>query len=338
MDNAAPMLRLYVKSRPYLVSGAILFFTAFNSSNALRVPMEHVPREIYDRYLSRVEADAPAEELRRASDEGNALAAYYFALRHTSYCPRDLRIKVDRDLAFAYMKKAADLSTRPRAKAVLALYYLNEWGTPRELTRAETLQESERLANEAKAEGQFLGYRVLGEIHLRRATHLLRELDATPAAAPDAADRARKLSDFAQQTKTALENLTIAAENGNAGALRALAGIHDQGDLGRPRNHRLATEYFKQAALRRDERAASALADRYEKGVQVEQDIKLAYAWTLVEAQLAEEKAEPRRRRDDLEKRLTVPEKLAGQDQAEQWLAQMPSADDSARARLDPDR
>lgn len=338
MDKGAPMLRLYVKFRPYLMTGAILFLAAFNSSNALRVPMTQVPREIYDRYLSRVEADAPAEELRREADAGNALAAYYFALRHTSYCPRDLRIKVDRGVAFTYMKKAVDLSTRPRAKAVLALYYLNEWGTPREQTRAETLQESERLANEAKAEGQLLGYRVLGEIHLRRANNLLRELDATSADAPDAASRARKLSEFAQQTTTALGNLTIAAENGNAGALRALAGIHDQGDLGRPRNHRLATEYFKQAALRRDERAARALADRYEKGVQVEQDIKLAYAWTLVEAQLAEEKADSRRRRDDLEKRLDIPDKLAAQDQAAQWLALMPSADDSARARLDPDR
>ncbi|MFM7240690.1 MAG: hypothetical protein ACKO3A_01050 [Opitutia bacterium] len=332
------MLRLYVKFRPYLMAGAILFLAAFNTSNALRVPTLQVPREIYDRYLSRVEADAPPEELRREADAGNALAAYYFALRHTSYCPRDLRIKVDRALAFTYMKNAADLSTRPRAKAVLALYYLNEWGTSRELTRTQTLQESERLANEAKAEGQSLGYRVLGEIHLRRATELLAELDATSAAPPDAASRARKLSEFALQTRRALENLAVAAENGNAGALRALAGIHDQGDLGRPRNHRLATEYLKQAALRRDERAARALAERYEKGIQVEQNIKLAYAWTLVEAQLAEEKADPRRRRDDLEKRLTVPEKLAGQDQAEQWLDQMPSADDSARARLDPDR
>ena len=161
MDNAAPMLRLYVKSRPYLVSGAILFLTAFNSSNALRVPMEHVPREIYDRYLSRVEADAPAEELRRAADEGNALAAYYFALRHTSYCPRDLRIKVDRALAFTYMRKAANLSTRPRAKAVLALYYLNEWGTPLVLTPQATLEVAEQLANEAKAEGQVLGGELL---------------------------------------------------------------------------------------------------------------------------------------------------------------------------------
>lgn len=338
MDNAAPMLRLYVKSRPYLVSGAILFLTAFNSSNALRVPMEQVPREIYDRYLSRVEADAPAEELRRAADEGNALAAYYFALRHTSYCPRDLRIKVDRALAFTYMRKAANLSTRPRAKAVLALYYLNEWGTPLVLTPQATLEESERLANEAKAEGQFLGYRVLGEIHLQRAAKLLAELDAISAAASDAAGRVRKLSEFANQTKKALDNLTIAADNGNAGALKALARIHDLGDLGRPRNHRLATEYFKQAALRRDERAARTLAERYEQGERVERDLRLAYAWTLVEAQLAEEKADPRRRRDDLEKRLTVAEKLGAQDQAAQWLALMPSEEDSARARLDPDR
>jgi len=135
-----------------------------------------------------------------------------------------------------------------------------------------------------------------------------------------------------------LENLSFAADRGNAGALKALARIHDLGDLGRPRNHRLATEYFKQAALRRDERAARTLAERYEQGERVERDLKLAYAWTLVEAQLAEEKADPRRRRDDLEKRLTVAEKLGAQDQAAQWLALMPSEEDSARARLDPDR
>ena len=57
-----------------------------------------------------------------------------------------------------------------------------------------------------------------------------------------------------------------------------------------------------------------------------------------MEAQLAEENTEPRRRRDELEKRLTVAEKLGAQDQAARWLAQMPSEDDTARARLDPDR
>jgi len=330
LDNAAPMLRLFVKSRPYLMAGAILFLAAFNSSNALRVPMSQVPGEVYDRYLSRVEADAPAEELRREADQGSALAAYYFALRHTSYCPRDLRINVDRGVAFDYMQKAANLSHRRRAEAVLALYHLNGWGTPPDLAKAAA------LAAEAKAKGQVLGYRVLGECHLRRAEEGLKKLTSETGLA-DAA-RARQLSEVEAEIRAALYNLELAAERGNAGALKSLAGIHDQGDLGRPRNHRLATEYFKQAALRRDEKAARALADRYEKGVQVEQDIKLAYAWTLVEAQLAEEKADPRRRRDDLEKRLSVAEKLGAQDQAAQWLAQMPSADDSARARLDPDR
>ncbi len=330
MDNAAPMLRLYVKSRPYLVAGAILFLTAFNSSNALHVPMEQVPAEIYDRYLSRVEADAPAEELRREADEGNALAAYYFALRHTSYCPRDLRINVDRGVAFDYMQKAANLSHRPRAEAVLALYHLNGWGTPPDLAKAAA------LAAEAKAKGQVLGYRVLGECHLRRAEEGLKKLTSETGLA-DAA-RARQLNELEAEIRAALHNLELAADRGNAGALKALARIHDLGDLGRPRNHRLATEYFKQAALRRDERAARLLAERYELGEKVERDIRLAYAWTLVELQLAEDNAEPRRRRDDLEKRLTVAEKLGAQDQAAQWLALMPSEEDSARARLDPDR
>ena len=330
MDNAAPMLRLFVKSRPYLMAGAILFLAAFNSSNALRVPMSQVPGEVYDRYLSRVEADAPAEELRREADQGSALAAYYFALRHTSYCPRDLRINVDRGVAFDYMQKAANLSHRPRAEAVLALYHLNGWGTPPDLAKAAA------LAAEAKAKGQVLGYRVLGECHLKRAEEGLKKLPAETGLA-DAA-RARQLSEVEAEIRAALHNLELAAERGNAGALKSLARIHDQGDLGRPRNHRLATEYFKQAALRRDERAARTLAERYEQGERVERDLKLAYAWTLVEAQLAEENAEPRRRRDDLEKRLTVAEKLGAQDQAAQWLALMPSEDDSARARLDPDR
>ena len=57
-----------------------------------------------------------------------------------------------------------------------------------------------------------------------------------------------------------------------------------------------------------------------------------------MELPLAEETGEPRRRRDDLEMLLTVAEKLSAQDQAAQWLAQMPSEGDSARARLDPDR
>lgn len=57
-----------------------------------------------------------------------------------------------------------------------------------------------------------------------------------------------------------------------------------------------------------------------------------------MELQLAEETGEPTRRRDDLAKPLTVADKLAAQDQAAQWLAQMPSEEDSARGRLDPDR
>ena len=57
-----------------------------------------------------------------------------------------------------------------------------------------------------------------------------------------------------------------------------------------------------------------------------------------MELQLAEDKAEPRRRRDTLETSLTVAEKLGAQDQAAQWLAQMPAEDAAARARLDPDR
>lgn len=324
------MLRLYVKSRPYLVTGAILFLTAFNSSNALRVPIAQVPGEVYDRFLSRLEADAPAEELRREADQGNALAAYYFALRHTSYCPRDLRINVDRGVAFEYMQKAANLSHRPRAEAVLALYHLNGWGTSPDLAKAM------ELAAQAKAKGQVLGYRVLGECHLKRAEAGFAKL-AAETNQGDAA-RSRKLGEFAAEIQAALDNLGVAAERGNAGALKTLAKIHDQGDLGLPRNHRLATECYTRAALRRDERAARTLAERHEQGEKVERDLKLAYAWTLVELQLAEETGEPRRRRDDLEKLLTVAEKLSAQDQAAQWLAQMPSEGDSARARLDPDR
>jgi TPR repeat protein len=327
------MLRLYVKSRPYLATGAILFLAAFNTSNALDVPIAQVPDEIYDRYLNPVKADDPAASLRREADAGNALAAYYLALRHSSYCPRDLRIVADRDLAFAYMRRAAELSNRPRAVAVLALYHLNGWGTPRDLDRAA------ELATQAKAKGQTLGYRVLGEVHLQRAEARSAELAALPAGADLApAARAGKLAGLETDIRTALENLTVAADRSNAGALKALARIHDQGDLGRPRNHRLATECYQRAALRRDERAARTLAERFALGEKVERDLKLAYAWTLVEAQLTEEKTEPRRRRDELEKRLTVAEKLAAQDLAAQWLGQMPSEEDTARARLDPDR
>lgn len=326
------MLRLYVKSRPYLVGGALLFLATYNASNALRVPMSQVPAEVYDRYLSRVEADAPAEELRREADQGGALAAYFYGLRHSAYCPRDLRIKADTAVALAYFQKAVELSSRPRAKAVLALYYLNGWGATPDPTRAEA------LAQAAKAGGQPLGYCVTGEIHLQRARARQKELEPPDGPKLDAADRAKKLAELAAEAKAALENLTFAADRQNARALRVLAEIYDQGDLGRPRNHRMATECYQRAALRRDERSARILAERFSLGDKVERDLKLAYAWTLVEAQLAEENTEPRRRRDELEKRLTVAEKLAAQDQAAQWLAQMPSEEDTARARLEPDR
>jgi len=327
------MLRLYVRLRPYLLAAAILLLTAFNAANAFRVPMSQVPEEVYERYLSQVDADDPAEELRQKADGGNALAAYFYGLRHSAYCPRDLRIKTDYAVALAYFQKAVDLSSRPRAKAVLALYCLNGWGAKPDLTKAEG------LANEAKAGGQSLGYRVVGEIHLKRARQIQAELEPPPDGPKlEAAVRLRKLAALAAETKAALENLTFAADRQNAGALRVLAEINDQGDLGRPRNHRLATECFQRAALRRDERAAQALAQRYEQGDKVERDLRLAYAWTLVELQLVEEKAKARQRRDEMEAHLTVAEKLSAQDQAAQWLAQMPSEEDSARARLEPDR
>jgi phage terminase small subunit len=57
-----------------------------------------------------------------------------------------------------------------------------------------------------------------------------------------------------------------------------------------------------------------------------------------VELQLTEEKTEVAKRRDTLEAKLTVTDRLGAQEQAKQWLAQMPSEEDSARIRLDPDR
>lgn len=324
------MLRAYVKARPYLIAASLLFLATFNTSNALRVPMSQVPREIYDRYLSRVKPDDDPARLLKEADEGNALAAYYYALRHTGYCPRDLRIAVNRERAFEYMKKSVDGAARPRAEAVLALYYLNGWGTNADLN------EARRLAERAKEYGQVLGYRVLGELHLKQAEELL--------AAKGAGGTAGKPADAGQpdaleaEVKAALSDLGYAAERGNAGALKALARIHDQGDLGRPRDHRLATDCYKQAALRRDEKAARILAERHEQGEKTERDLRLAYAWTLVELQLTEEKTEVAKRRDTLEAKLTVTDKLGAQEQAKQWLALMPSEEDSARARLDPDR
>ncbi len=335
MDNAAPMLRLFVKSRPYLMAACVVLVAWFNLWVHYRsVPWFDVPGEVYERCL-KVSPEATEEELKDKADSEDSLAAYFYALRHTSYCPKDLLIKVEPTIAFKYMEKAAK-GGRPRAMAVVSLYYLKGIGILR--SREKALEWAEKAAQQR----QPMAHRVLGEIHLAQAESNYSS-DQTSGLSPSAVaqnrtERLRRSADYEKESKLAEYHLLKAIELGDIGALRILGMAYDEGQIGLIPNHRIALAYLSRAALKGDAVAAASISLRYTAEKHALRDLKLSYAWKLVELRLSKDREKTLLELRDLGLRLNLAEKLAAQDQAAQWLAQMPSEEDSARARLDPDR
>jgi TPR repeat protein len=320
------MLRLYVRFRPLVMALGLGLVAWFNLSvNIFKVPFWDVPAELVDRWF-KVAPDLEAAALKAKADQRDALAAYFYALRHTSYCPRDLLIERNPKTAFMYMKQAAE-GGRPRAQAVLSLYYLKGIGTDKNPA------EARRWAEKAIDHRQPMAHRVLGELHLQAAELALRD-----AAALADSERGEKLREYGRRSQMALEHLRKAVELGDGGALRVLGEAYDEGLGGLIPNHRQAAIYLEKAALKGNREAAAALSRRYQAEKCAERDPKLAYAWKLVELGLSKDRAQTMNEVRALEAALPMAVRVAGQDQAAQWLIQLPSEEDSARARLDPDR
>jgi TPR repeat protein len=335
LDNAAPMLRLYVKSRPYFMAACVVLVAWFNLWVHYRsVPWFDVPSETFER-CCKVSPDAAAGELLEKAEQKDSLAAYFYALRHTRYCPKDLLIKLDPEVAFKYMTQAAE-AERPRAMAVLSLYHLKGIETGKNPEKAKT------WAEKAAGHRQPLAHRVLGEIHMLEAESLrgttLASGSPPTTASLNPTDQLRRASAYAKESRLAEDHLRQAIALGDLGALRILGMAYDDGLIGLIPNHRMAAEHLSRAALRGDAEAAAAMSRRFTAEIQAERDLKLSYAWKLIELRLSRDREKTFAELRMLESRLTVAEKLAAQDQAAQWLALMPSEEDSARARLDPDR
>jgi hypothetical protein len=119
----------------------------------LRVPMEQVPREIYDRYLSRVEADAPRRNYAAQPTKGTRWQPITSPCGTRAIARGTSASRWTAPLAFTYMRKAANLDPTSGQGSTGALLP-ERVGDALVLTPQATLEESERLANEAKAEGQ----------------------------------------------------------------------------------------------------------------------------------------------------------------------------------------
>ena len=315
------MRRNLLRLRPYVITAFVGMILIVDLSNQWEVPITQLPGELHDR-IAGLDADAKPAELLRLAEAGNSQAQYIYALRHTAYAPAKLLIKIDRDIALKWIKRAAE-GRHSRAMAVLALYHLKGLGTPK------NLEEAKKWAAQAAAKSQPMAYRVLGDIAKAEA-----EAIDIQKAAPDYKQR---LVHRAARINEANEQYQRGANTGDRTSLRALAECYEKGLPGMPQNYRLALEYYTRAAARRDIDSISILADRYESGEKTPRDLPQSYAWRLVLIEL-EDKEEDRENLKNLEGRMNLAEIQAGQELAIKLIKEMPSESSDALARLSPSR
>jgi TPR repeat protein len=308
--------------RPYAFGTVLAGILTFDLSNQWEVPVSHLPREFFERYVDGFDPHADPAVLLALAEKGNVQAQYVYALRHTAYAPVELQIKEDRELAFRWTLKAAD-GGHSRAMAVVALYYFRGTGTAKNLT------EAKKWADQAVAKGQPMGFRVLGDLR-REEARALKAASAT-------ADNKKALSDYETAMKEAFAYYRRGADAGERIALRMMSEGHDEGVPGMPRNYELGTELLRRSAMRRDLTAIRAMAERLEKGVKAPRDLSQAYAWRLVLSQLTgvdKDAAELAR----LEGTMGLPEIQRGQNDAAKILKELPSEAADALSRLHTSR
>lgn len=308
--------------RPYVFGTVLAGLLTFDLSNQWEVPVVGLPREMYDRYVDAVDPRAQPEELLKLAGDGNVLAQYVYALRHTAYAPIELQLKEDKDVAFHWTQKAAE-NGHSRAMAVLAFYYSRGSGT------AKDLEKAEEWASKAIKKSQPMGFRVLGDITKEKA------LAKKPKTG--APENKKQQADFEKGMKEAYAYYQRGGDAGDRVSLRLLAEGHDEGVPGMPRNYELGTELLKRSAMRRDLVAISRLALRLEEGVKAPRDLAQAYAWRLVLTQLTG-KAEDAEALDQLERNMRLAEIKAGQEAAAKILKELPSEASDALSRLHTSR
>ena len=313
------MRRKLLRLRPYLIAAAVGTILIVDLSNQWEVPIAQLPNEIGERYLGSVQADGETEKLKAQADAGAAQAQYAYAMRHTSYAPAKLIIKQDKDVAFHYMKLAAE-NRHPRAMALLSLYYLKGIGVKKEYATAKT------WAKRAIEKGQPMGYRVLGEIGLEEAKKV-----------SVIKDDKKQRSETAEAIRKAHEDLQHGADLGDRGSLRLLGTEYDVGAPDMPKSYLKAVEYYRKAALKRDADSIRLLSDRYEAGEKAPRDLKQAYAWTMVAIEV-EDREEDRQRLTNLGATMGTEDEIAAQELGAQLIGSLSSEASDALARLNPGR
>lgn len=316
------MRRKLLRLRPYAIAAFVGTILIVDLSNQWEVQIAQLPNEFYDRYVSELKADAGPAELLALAEAGNAQAQYIYALRHTTYAPRNLQWKSDPVVAFKWMSRAAE-GHHSRAMAVLGLYYLRGIGCDKDIAKAKA------WADQAAKKGQPMGYRVLGDVAKAEAVAL--------KPAKDKADEQQLLGKRETFLKESYLQYQRGANAGDRNCLRALAEGYEEGLPDMPRNYRLALDYYTRAAIRRDIESIKALAERYESGFRTPRDLTQAYAWRLVLIEL-QDSDQDRVAIEGLESTMNLAEVLAGQELAIKLIKDLPSEASDALSRLNPGR
>ena len=286
------------------------------------MPIAQLPNELHERYIDDVEAEGEVAKLRSQAESGNAQAMYLFALRHTSYAPPVLLIKLDKNEAFRWMKMSAE-RRHPRAMAVLGLYYLKGLGVEK------NPQEASKWAKLAIDKGQPMGHRVLGEVMLGEAE--------TIKPPKDAADERKLRAKYNDTLRKAYEHIRRGADQGDKGSLRLLGQGYENGAPDMPKNYRIALDFYAKAALKRDSESIRLLVDRYSVGDKVPLDRKLAYAWLMVLIEV-DDKDEDRNQLANLSESMQAEDVMLAQELGAQQIKSLTSESADALSRLNATR
>ena len=316
------MRRQIIRLKPYLIAAFVGTILVVDLSKQWEVPIAQLPNEIHDRYVSELKAEAKPAELLALAEGGNSQAQYIYALRHTAYAPADLQIRDDQKVAFTWMNKAAE-NRHARAMGVVALYYARGLGVAKDEAKAA------EWASKAADKGQPMGYRVLGDLAKAKADAIKPVKGAADAAKQQAAREELLGEAYTQYLR--------GANAGDRHSLRELAKAYELGQPGLPQNYRLAVDYYTRAAMRRDAKSISLLADRYESGEKTPKDLQQAYAWRLVLIEIADD-PEDVAKLGSLEKKMELEDVQAGQELAVKLIKDLPSEAADTLARLNPGR
>lgn len=286
-------LRWFLRLRVLLVLGYILGFTTYElyryyhlkCLTELPGALRQSSADTWDEFWGRNYLEKEKGELKLQADGGNSFAQYVYARRHTQRVPAGAMIEDNKGVAHDYMRKAAD-GGNARACAVMAIWYnRGEFAADSQPTESD-LKKAKVFADKSIKQGDATGLRIFAELRLAEAA---KEADG------------KKRKELEQE---AYGHLQRAADRGNLAACRLLGDVLVEGKLGYVnlegeeilvQNYTLALQYYRRAALGRDQEACLKLAQAYDQGVIVSRDQTNAYAWYLVAGQLPVPRLSPLR-------------------------------------------